>query len=92
MSPSTHSSKWTQALSSLLPNPEASCLLLCVPCRAVPCRAVPRHVFGCDVMRGQEPVAAAIGDSFPATALSLLPRKEASKVGGYADMEEKVGC
>lgn len=56
-----------------------------MPCRAVPCRAVPRPVFGCDVMRGQVPVEAAIGDSFPATALSLLPRKGASEVGGQTN-------
>lgn len=40
-------------------------------------------------MRGQVPVEAAIGDSFPATALSLLPRKGASEVGGQADGERE---
>ncbi len=56
----------------------------------MPCRAVPRPVFRCDVMRGQVPVEAAIGDSFPATALSLLPRKGASEVGGQANGEGKA--
>lgn len=56
----------------------------------MPCRAVPHPVFGCDVMHGQVPVEAAIGDSFPATALSLLPRKGASKVGDQADREGKA--
>lgn len=46
---------------------------------------MPRPVFGCDVMRGQVPVEAAIGDSFPATALSLLSRKGANEVGSQAD-------
>lgn len=82
--------------ASLLPAvPQASCLLLCglyraVPCRAVPCCAMPRPVFGCELMRGQVPVEAAIGDSFPATALSMLPRKGASEVGGQADKEGKA--
>lgn len=43
-------------------------------------------------MRGQVPVEAAIGDSFPATALSLLPRKGASEVDGQAYGRQEIIC
>lgn len=76
---------------NLLPTAYSSGYLFVVcACRAVPCRAVLRPVFRCDVMRGQVPVVAAIGDSFPATALSLLPRKGVSEVSGQADGEGKA--
>lgn len=41
-------------------------------------------------MRGQVPVEEAIGDFFPATALFLLSRKEASEVGSQAHGEGKA--
>jgi len=74
----------------------ACCLLLklvvCFSvCCAVSCRAVSRPVFVCDVMRGRVLVEEAIGDSFPATALSLLPRERASEVGRKDRGKERKG-
>lgn len=77
--PLTHTQ--TVDTDSLLPAPEASCLLFVC---ALLCHAVPRPVFGYDVMFGQVPVEVAIGDCFPATALSLHPRKGTKEVGTQA--------
>lgn len=51
------------------------------------CRAVLRlaHCFLGDVMRGRVLVGGTIGDSFPSTALSLLPRT-------WADTKREVGA
>lgn len=75
----------------LLPAPQASCLFLCVPCRAAPYRAVLCLALCLDGTRcvAKCGVGAVIGDSFPATALSMFPHKGASEEGSQADREAR---
>lgn len=55
----------------------------------MPHHAVHRPVFECDVMRGQVPVEAAIGDPFPTTAFSLLLCKSESVWGSQEGKAKK---